>query len=84
MFDTIEVVVARFGIIKKRFVKVAEYITDSTGSVSVKVDKTDENHFEIRGNYIDGIYVTGSTVFSEGSLKDGKKVNLEVDSVNHR
>lgn len=84
MFDTIDVRIARWGFPMKRFVKVAEYITDSTGSVKVELDKSDENHFILNGKYINGIYITGSTYFSEGDLKDGEKVNLEVDSVDYR
>ena len=80
MFDTIEVRVARPGFPVRRFVKVAEYTTDSTGSVSVKVDKSEENHFMIGGKS----KFFGSTAFSKGDLKDGQEVNIEVISLEDR
>ena len=79
MFDTIEVRVERFGFPKKKYVKVAEYTTDSTGSVKVKLDKSEENHFILHGNMI-----YGATEFSEGELKDGQKVDMEVISLDDR
>lgn len=79
MFDTIDVRIAEFGIPTRKYVKVAEYITDSTGSVRVKLDKNEEYHFILGGK---NIY--GSTEFSKGELKDGQEVNIEVISLENR
>jgi hypothetical protein len=80
MFDTIEVRVERFGFPKKKYVKVAEYTTDSAGAVSVKLDRNEAYLFMLGGKS----KFFGSRGFSKGDLKDGQEVNLEVDSVEYR
>lgn len=72
-FDTIEVRVAEFGIPMRKYVKVAEYITDYEGSVITKLDRNKEYHFILRGPYI-----YGATEFSEQELKNNQEVNIEV------
>ncbi len=79
MFDTIEVRVARWGIPMRRYVEVAECITDSSGSVKVKLDRNEKYLFMLGGKNI-----FGSTEFSKGELKDGQEVNLEVFSLEGR
>lgn len=78
-FDTIEIRIKKFGYLMKRFVKVGECITDSKGSVKIKVDRTEENHF-----ILGGPNVYGATEFAEGELKDGQEVNIEVISLENR
>jgi hypothetical protein len=79
MFDSIDVRVAGFGILMRNYAKVAECITDSTGSVSVKLDKNKEYKFILHGK---NIY--GATGFYKGELKDGQEVNIEVISFENR
>jgi len=78
-FDTIDVRIAEFAIPTRKYVKVAEYITDSTGSIKVKLDCDEEYHFILRGTYI-----YGATEFSNGELKDGQEINIEVVSLENR
>lgn len=79
MFDTIDVRIAEFGFPKKKYVKIAEYITDSKGSVRVKLDSNEEYHFILGGSYI-----YGAEEFSSGELKDGQEINIEVISLENR
>ena len=76
MFDTIDVRVGRPGILKRQFVKVAEYTTDSTGSVKVKLDKSEEIRLILGGKMI-----YGSEWFQEGKLKEGQSVDIDVISL---
>jgi len=78
-FDTIDIRIKKMGYLMKRFVKVGEYTIDSMGSVTIKVDCTEENHFILSGPYI-----YGATEFSAGELKDGQKVNIEAISLEDR
>ena len=71
-FDTIEVRMVKLGFLKKRFVSVGEYITDSTGSVKVKLDHTEEYHISLYGTD-----VFGWADFKENDFKDGQEVNIE-------
>lgn len=78
-FDTIDVRIAEFGFPMRKYVKEAEYVTDSTGSVKVKLDQNKEYHFILGGK---NIY--GAVEFSEGELKDAQEVNIEVVSTENR
>lgn len=49
MFDTLDVRMTKFGFPIQKYVKVAEYITDSTGSVEIKCDSNEEYRFMISG-----------------------------------
>ena len=80
MFDTIDVRVARPGFLKRQYVKVAEYVTDSTGSVEVKLDRNEEYHFMLGGKRP----FFGSTDFSTEDRKNGKRVDIEVISLEDR
>jgi hypothetical protein len=78
-FDTIEIRIKKFGFPSWRFVKVGECVTDSTGSVKIKIDRTEEYTFLLgRRNYF------GSETFAGELLKDGQVVNLEVFSIENR
>lgn len=83
MFDTIEVRITEFGIPMQKYVKVAEYITDSTGSVKIKVNSTEEYRFMISGPNIYGS-ANFTEAFTKEKLKDGQEVNIEVISLENR
>jgi len=82
-FDTIEVRKEGFGFIKKTFKKVAEYTTDSTGSVKIKFDGTEGYNFLLRGPNVYGS-AEFSEAFTKEKLKDGQEVNIEVISLDDR
>ena len=83
-FDTIEVRKEKIGWnLMRAYPKVGEYITDSMGSVKIKIDSTCGYRFMLnrRGYY-------GSESFAEPftkeKLKDGQKVNIEAISLEKR
>ncbi len=82
-FDTIEVRKEGFGFIKKTFKKVAEYTTDSTGSVKIMLDGTEGYNFMLRGPNIYGS-AKFSEAFTKEKLKDGQEVSIEVISLDDR
>lgn len=82
-FDNIEVRVTEFGFPTKKFVKIAEYTTDSTGSVVFNVDSEEEYRFLISGPNIYGSS-SFTTAFTKDKLKDGQEVNIEVISLDNR
>jgi hypothetical protein len=76
-FDTIEVSKSKFGLFARRYVKVAEYVTNPNGSVKIKLDSTERYCFSIRAPYHYGTeYFTED--FTKEILKDGSIINLEV------
>ena len=79
LFDTVVVRKEGIGLLKKTFDKVGEYVTDSTGSVKVKIDSS--KIFDIS---ISGLNVLGSDVYYPGYLKDGQEVNVEVFSIENK
>jgi len=83
MFDPIDVRMTKFGILTQEYVKVAEYITDSNGSVEIKVDSNEEYRFMISGANIYGS-ANFTKAFSKEKLKDGQEVNIEVISLDNR
>lgn len=72
-FDTIEVRVMRFGYLTKEYVQVGQYVTDNNGSVKIKVDRSEENHFILSGQN-----VYGATEFSKNELKNGQIIYIDV------
>jgi len=82
-FDTIEVRKTKFNIFTQRYVKVEEYVTNSEGSVKIKVDSTQEYRFLIRGPYVYGT-ANFTEAFTKERLKDGQKVNIEAISIENR
>jgi hypothetical protein len=78
-FDKIELRTKGIGYLMKTFDKVGEYTIDSTGSVKVKVDRTEENHFILSGP---NIY--GAIEFAKEELKDGQEITIEVISLKNR
>ena len=70
--DTIVVKMVKFGYLKKNFVTVGEYITDSTGSVNIKLDSTEEYHISLYGRN-----VFGWANFKENDLKNCQEINIE-------
>ena len=83
MFDTVDVRMTKFGFPTQKYVKVAEYITDSTGSVEIKCDSNEEYRFMISGANIYGS-ANFTKAFSKEKLKDGQEVNIEVISLDNR
>lgn len=83
LFDTIDVRITEFGVPMEKYVKVAEYITDSNGSVRIKVDSTKEYRFMIGGSNIYGS-ANFTKAFTKEKLKDGQEVNIEVISLDNR
>jgi len=72
-FDTIDVRIESFGFPKKTFPKIAEYITDSSGSVKIKIDRTEKYQL-----LLGAPYVFGSEDIVGQNLKDGQEVTIEV------
>ena len=83
MFDTIDFRMTKFGFPTQKYVNVAEYITDSTGSVYIKVDLNEEYRFMISGTNGYGS-ANFTKAFSKEKLKDGQEVNIEVISLDNR
>ena len=73
MFDTLEVSKERPGLFTKRFTTERMYITDSMGSVKIKIDPTKIYDFSVSG-----LNVLGGDMYYPGFLKDGQEVNIEV------
>ena len=76
-FDTIEVTKEGIGLLTKSFDKVAEYITDSTGSIKIKINSNEGYKFSISRK---GFYGSEnfSDAFTKEKLKDGQEINIEV------
>lgn len=72
-FDTIDVRIESIGFPVKRFPKIAEYVTDSSGSVKIKIDRTEKYHLLLGAPYI-----YGSEDIVGENLKDGQEVTIEV------
>ena len=78
-FDTIEIRIKKIGFPTWRFVNVGECLTDSSGSVKIKIDRTEEYTFLLKKrNYF------GSETFAGESLKNGQEINMEVFSLVNR
>lgn len=75
MFDTVVVRKEGIGYLKKTFDKIGEYVTDSTGSVKIKIDNS-----KICDISVSGLNVLGGEMYSPGYLKNGQEVNIEVVS----
>ncbi|TBX65196.1 hypothetical protein EZL74_12450 [Flavobacterium silvisoli] len=73
VFDTIEVRIESIGFPAKRFPKIAEYVTDSSGSVKIKIDR-DEKYLLL----LSVPYFYGSEDIVGKNLKDGQEINMEV------
>jgi hypothetical protein len=82
-FDTIDVRMRGIGFLTQSFDKVGEYVTDSSGSVEIKLDSTEEYRFIIDGSNIHGSE-SFTEAFSKERLKDGQEVNIEVISRKNR
>ena len=77
MFDTIEVRKEGIGYLMKTFNKVGEYVTDSTGSVKIKFDRTQK--YQIR---LYGVHIYGSNDIVGENLKNNQELNIEAFPVN--
>lgn len=83
MFDTLDVRMTKSGFPTQKYVKVAEYITDSTGSVEIKCDSNEEYRFMISGPNVYGS-ANFTKPFTKEKLKDGQVVNIEVVTLDNR
>ncbi|CAD0003393.1 hypothetical protein [Flavobacterium chungangense] len=83
IFDTIEVSVQENGYLMKSFNKVGEYVTDSSGSIKIKIDSTKGYKFMLHGHNIYGS-ANFSEAFTKEKLKNGQEVNIEVISLENR
>jgi hypothetical protein len=79
MFDNVVVRKEGIGYLKKTFDKVGEYVTDSTGSVKIKIDSSKIYDFSVSG-----LNVLGGDMYYPGYLKDGQEVHIEVISTENR
>ena len=82
-FDTIEVRKEGVGCITKTYAKIGEYVTDSTGSVNIKIDRSGGYRFMLRRR---GFYGSESFAepFTKDKLKDGQDIYIEVVSLENR
>lgn len=78
-FDTVVVRKEGIGYLTKAFDKIGEYVTDSTGSVKIKID-----YSKICDISVSGLNVLGGDMYYPGYLKDGQEVNIEVISLENR
>lgn len=83
MYDTIDVRMQGIGFLTQSFDKVGEYVTDSTGSVKIKLDGTEEYIFILSGPNIYGS-AEFARAFTKEKLKDDQEVNIEVISLENR
>ena len=73
VFDTIEIRKEGVGYLMKTFDKVGEFVTDSSGSFKIKIDKTNNYLFLLKRRN----YFGSETVIGE-SLKNNQEVSIEV------
>lgn len=78
-FDTVVVRKEGIGYLTKTFGKSGGYVTDSTGSVKIKIDSS-----KICEISVSGLNVLGGDMYYPGYLKDGQEVNIEVISLENR
>lgn len=71
--DTVTVRQAKWGI-PRRYVKVGEYITNSLGIVTLKINKKNRYSFETDGPN----YAFGSDEYGEGKLKNNQQIVIKV------
>ena len=83
-FDTIEVRKEKIGWnLMRAYPKIGEFITDSMGSVKIKIDSTCGYRFILsrKGYYGSESY---AEPFTKEKLKDGQQVNIEAISLEKR
>lgn len=78
-FDTVVVRKEGIGYLMKTFDKVGQYVTDSTGSVKIRIDSS-----KIYDISVSGLNVLGGDMYNPGYLKDDQEVNIEVISLEKR
>jgi hypothetical protein len=76
MYDTVEIRKEGIGYLTKTFKKVGEYVTDSTGAVSVKIDSTTQYSISVKG-----ANVLGGYIYYPGQLKGRQEVDIETVSL---
>lgn len=75
-FDTIVIRKEGTGYLTKTFDKIGEYVTDSSGSVEIKVDSTKGYMFLLSRKKYYGSE-TFVEAFTKEKLRDGQEVNIE-------
>jgi hypothetical protein len=78
-FDTIEVRVESFGFPKKRFKKIAEYTTNSSGSVKIKIDPTEKYLL-----FLGAPFIYGSEYIIGEKFINGQELNIEAIDLRSR
>jgi hypothetical protein len=78
-FDTVIVRKEGIGYLMKTFDKFGQYVTDSTGSVKIKIDSS-----KISDISVSGLNVLGGDTYNPGYLKDGQEINIEVISIGNK
>lgn len=78
-FDTVIVRKEGIGYFMKTFDKVGQYVTDSMGSVKIKIDPSKICDFSVSG-----LNVLGGDMYNPGYLKDGQEINIEVVSIRNK
>ena len=78
-FDTVVLRKEGIGYLMKTFDKVGQYVTDSTGSVKIRIDSS-----KICDISVAGLNVLGGDMYNPGYLKDGQEVNIEVIDIGNK
>ena len=79
-FDTIEVRKESEGYLMKTYNIVGEYVTDSKGSVTIKIDRDAEYRIMLNRRGLFGSESFAKS-FNREKLKDGQEVDIEVFSI---
>lgn len=72
--DTVKIRRAKWGIPMRRYVKIGQYITNSSGIVKVTLSKKERYSFSTYGSK----YANGSTEYGEEELNDNDQIIIEV------
>lgn len=78
-FDTVVLRKEGIGYLMKTFDKVGQYVTDSTGSVKIRIDSS-----KICDISVSGLNVLGGDMYNPGYLKDGQEINIEVVPIGNK
>ncbi|WPO83556.1 hypothetical protein SD427_04260 [Chryseobacterium sp. JJR-5R] len=71
--DTVTIRQAKWGI-PRRYVEVGQYVTDSLGSVTLRINKVNRYSFETDGPN----FAFGSDEYGEGELKNNQQIVIKV------
>lgn len=71
--DTVTIRQAKWGI-PRRYVEVGQYVTDSLGSITLRINKVNRYSFETDGPN----FAFGSDEYGEGELKNNQQIVIKV------